>query len=332
MCPMQYFIEYNLGHRSPSNKKADKGTIVHKVLEILAFVKLNIQNNNRYFEDDIIGSVDITNYNLDHMTEKVYGYYTSQFTNHEWTARDYKDCHKWVYKAIEYGDGMFDPRNREIVEPEQHFDITIDKPWAKYSYDTKEGHLEGQLSIKGTIDLITKVNDNTYEVIDWKTGRRLDWATGQEKTLKKLHDDPQLMLYYYAVHKLYPDIENIMVSIDFINDGGMFSVCFSKDNLYQVEMMLKRKFETIRDTSNPPLNKSWKCTKLCHFGKSTFEDSPYLPIVEYRQGQLINVGDTMTKCEQIKHDVIIKGMDSVIDEYQAEGYNIGHYKAPGSAE
>ena len=30
MCPMQYFIEYNLGHRSPSNKKADKGTIVKK--------------------------------------------------------------------------------------------------------------------------------------------------------------------------------------------------------------------------------------------------------------------------------------------------------------
>ena len=231
MCPMQYFIEYNLGHRSPSNKKADKGTIVHKVLEILAFVKLNIQNNNRYFEDDIIGPVDITNYNLDHITEQVYHYYTSQFTHHKWTDRDYKDCHKWVYKAIEYGDGMFDPRNREIVEPEQHFDITIDKEWAKYSYDTKEGHLEGQLSIKGTIDLITKVNDNTYEVIDWKTGRRLDWATGQEKTLKKLHDDPQLMLYYYAVHHLYPDIENIMVSIDFINDGGMFSVCFSKDNL-----------------------------------------------------------------------------------------------------
>ena len=186
MCPMQYFIEYNLGHRSPSNKKADKGTICHKVFEILAFIKLNKQNNNRYFKDDIIGDVDITNYELNDIIEKVYHFYTSQFTHHQWTDRDFKDCDKWVYKALEYGDGMFDPRNREIVEPEQHFDITIDKPWAKYKYETKDGPLEGQLSIKGTIDLITKVNDDTFEVIDWKTGRRLDWATGQEKTLEKL--------------------------------------------------------------------------------------------------------------------------------------------------
>ena len=75
MCPMQYFIEYNLGHRSPSNKKADKGTICHKVFEILAFIKLNQQQNNRYFEDDIIGPVDITNYNLNTIIEQVYNFY-----------------------------------------------------------------------------------------------------------------------------------------------------------------------------------------------------------------------------------------------------------------
>lgn len=332
MCPMQYYIEYNLGMRSPSNKKADKGTICHKVFEILAFIKLNQQKNNRYFEDDIIGPVDITDYDLNTIIEQVYTFYTSQFTHHEWTARDFKDCDKWVYKALDYGDGMFDPRNREIVEPEQHFDITIDKDWAKYSYETKDGLLEGQLSIKGTIDLITRVNDDTFEVIDWKTGRRLDWATGQEKTLDKLHQDPQLMLYYYAISKLYPDIKHIMVSINFINDGGMFSVCFDKNNLYQVEMMLRKKFEDIKNTTNPPLNKSWKCTKLCHFGKNTFEGSEHLPLIEYRENKLTNLGETMTICEQIKHDVTVKGMQNVIDEYQAPGYNIAHYKAPGSTE
>lgn len=646
MCPMQYYIEYNLGMRSPSNKKADKGTICHKVFEILAFIKLNQQKNNRYFEDDIIGPVDITDYDLNTIIEQVYTFYTSQFTHHEWTARDFKDCDKWVYKALDYGDGMFDPRNREIVEPEQHFDITIDKDWAKYSYETKDGLLEGQLSIKGTIDLITRVNDDTFEVIDWKglpldtklptpqgfttmgdirtgdevydqygnvckvvgksrvktkpcfkitfddkttamcddehlwklssgetvaitdlkagntinvakpihcgyqdlpidpyvlglwlgdgrnrsfeitsadqevfekiesrgyalgvdsekrsellssrtvldstnllrelnlvhnkhipkvyfrasydqrldllrglmdsdgnvnnkrkqavfttcnkrlsddvrhllltlgqrpnqsfvvrdtnfkkgvsvypvafrpldglnpfslerkqvdpawgngrsdirriisiqqapiqktqcisvdsddntylctenyipthnTGRRLDWATGQEKTLDKLHQDPQLMLYYYAISKLYPDIKHIMVSINFINDGGMFSVCFDKNNLYQVEMMLRKKFEDIKNTNNPPLNKSWKCTKLCHFGKNTFEGSEHLPLIEYRENKLTNLGETMTICEQIKHDVTVKGMQNVIDEYQAPGYNIAHYKAPGSTE
>lgn len=649
MCPMQYFIEYNLGHRSPSNKKADKGTICHKVFEILAFIKLNQQQNNRYFEDDIIGPVDITNYNLNTIIEQVYNFYTSQFTHHEWTTRDFKDCDKWVYKALEYGDGMFDPRNRDIIQPEQHFDIEIKKDWAKYDYHAKEGHLQGNLAIKGTIDLITKVNDDTYEIIDWKglpvdtklptpdgwttmgeisvgdtvfdqygqkcivtgksavktkpcyritfddkssvvcdnehlwklsdsrtvcvtelktgdkinvtkpidceyrdlpiepyllgtwlgdgrnrnceissgdkelfdllfedghiigknlenrkdtlrsstilkethnlkklnllnnkhipeiyfrapfeqrlmllkglmdtdgnvnivrkqavftscnktlahdvkhlaltlgqrpyiyqqkrqttftngknidvyhvcfrpidinpfrisrkanmvddkwgpgrsskrtiinieqsivqhtqciavdspdntylctenfipthnTGRRLDWATGQEKTLEKLHKDPQLMLYYYAIHKLYPDIKHVIVSINFINDGGMYSVCFDQSHIYQVEMMLRKKFEDIKNTTDPKLNKSWKCTKLCHFGKNTFEGTDYLPSVEYRENQITTLGQNMTICEQIKHEIAIKGMDNVIDEYQRPGYNIGQYKAPGSAE
>ena len=32
----------------------------------------------------------------------------------------------------------------------------------------------GTLALKGTIDLITDVGDGVYEIIDWKTGRRLD--------------------------------------------------------------------------------------------------------------------------------------------------------------
>jgi hypothetical protein len=36
-----------LGWRGPSNKKADKGTIVHKVLEILAVIKQGLQDNKK---------------------------------------------------------------------------------------------------------------------------------------------------------------------------------------------------------------------------------------------------------------------------------------------
>jgi len=54
--------------------------------------------------------------------------------------------------------------------------------------------------------------------------------------------------------------------------------------------------------------------------------------VEYRENQITTLGQNMTICEQIKHEIAIKGMDNVIDEYQRPGYNIGQYKAPGSAE
>lgn len=329
MCEQQYFLQYVLGLNSPSNKKADKGTICHKVLEILAYIKLTQQNNkDQFYIDDILGQININNYNLDHIIEQVYAHYTSQFKHHEWEIKDFKDCRVWVYKALESYGGNFDPRNRQIVQPEQHFDLVIEKPWSKYKYDTKDGLLEGHLAIKGTIDLITKIDDNTYEIVDWKTGKRLDWATGEEKTLAKLQNDPQLRMYHYATSRLYPEIDHIMVSINFINDGGAFTICYDKSDLPKTEDMLRQKFETIKNTQIPKLNKSWKCNKLCHFGKSSFKN----PLIEYRENQVCNVDAPMTQCEQIKYEIELKGIKKVIDEHTAAGYTIGKYKAPGSVE
>lgn len=332
MCEQQYFFEYVLGWRGPSNQKADKGTIVHKVLEILAFIKKAQQDNTTIIEDDIIGKIDITDYQLDDIINKVYTYYSSQFNHHEWKEKDYKDCYNWVYKAITYHNGAFDPRNKDIVCPEQRFDIEIQKPWAKYSYESKGEKLEGNLALKGTIDLITKVNDDTLEILDWKTGRRLDWATGQEKTQAKLEKDPQLRIYHYAIQKLYPNIKHVIVTIFFINDGGPFSVCFGENDLQETEQMLRDKFEYIKKTQKPRLNKSWMCSRLCHFGKTTFENSHIPALTEYRDNQLTIVDQCMTKCEQVKHDIEIKGMSEVVDEYTMPGYTVGKYKAPGSVE
>jgi hypothetical protein len=333
MCEQQYFIEYVLGMRGPSNKKADKGTICHKALEILAIIKKSEQDGIDSFEDDVIGKVYTKKYNLNTIIEKTYKYYTSQFSHHTWEVKDYKDCHNWVNKAISYHDGAFDPRNREILCPEQHFDFEIKKPWAKYSFDTPEGKLQGYLGLKGTIDLITKASDNTIEVIDWKTGRRLDWATGKEKTPEKLQTDPQLLIYHYAISKLYPEYDSVMITIYFINDGGPFSILFDKSDLQRTEQMLKKKFEIIRQTQKPRLNKTWMCNKLCHFGKSDFQDhNSILPVIEYRDSQCCKKDTFMTKCEQIKHDIEVKGMDTVVSEYKAENHSFGKYKAPGSAE
>jgi hypothetical protein len=333
MCEQQYFLEYVLGYRSPSNKKADKGTIVHKVLEILAGIKQSQQNHQAKYNDDILGDINVDNYNLDHIVEKVYGYYTSQFKHHEWSTKDLKDAHLWVHKALTDHNGIFDPRSRNIIQPEQHFDILIDKPWANYKYETKDGIIEGKLAIKGTIDLITEVNDSTLEVIDWKTGRRLDWATGQEKTLEKLYNDPQLKIYHYALSKLYPKHDHIIMSINFINDGGAFSMCFDRSDLAGTEELIRKKFEEIKKCKKPRLSKTWKCTKLCHFGKNTFENhQSILPTLEYRDGQVCSKGNHMTMCEQVKHDTDLNGMKTVVDTYTTEGYSVGKYKAPGSTE
>lgn len=334
MCEQQYFIEYVLGHRSPSNKKADKGTIVHKILEILAMMKFTEQKGQEIFQDDVVGFLSIKDNDMFDssfvydLVKQVYDYYTSRLVHHSWENLDFKHCLKWVNEALTYNNRMFDPRLRNIIQPEQKFDLVINKPWAKYNYDDNEGYL----AIKGTIDLITKISDDTLEIVDWKTGRRLDWATGEEKTLAKLQKDAQLRMYHYAVTILYPEINHIIVSIDFINDGGAFSVCFDKNDIYETEQMIRKKFETIKNCTKPKLSKSWKCSKLCHFGKSTFENTDIPHEIEYRNGMTTPNGKIMSKCEQIKHDTDLIGLQYVVDNYTISGHNINKYKDPGSVE
>lgn len=330
MCEQQYYLEYVLGWRGLSGQKADKGTIVHKVLEILAVIKKAQQDNLDTIDDDVVGKLNVSAYSLDDIIKLVYEYYTSQTTHHKWSNRDFNDCYNWVYKAIQFNNGMFDPRNRHIVCPERHFDFEINKQWSKYKFNTPDGVIEGNLALKGTIDLVTSVNNKTLEIIDWKTGKRLDWATGQEKTQEKLEKDPQLRIYHYAISHLYPEIDHIIFSIYFINDGGPFSICFDKSDLAATEDMLRQKFETIKRTKRPKLNKTWMCNKLCHFGKTTFENSHVLPILEYRDNQICSKGSFMTKCEQIRHEIELKGIDEVTKEYKNLNHQFGKYKAPGS--
>jgi hypothetical protein len=96
--------------------------------------------------------------------------------------------------------------------------------------------------------------------------------------------------------------------------------------------MLKDKYEIIKKTTKPRLNKTWMCNKLCHFGKTSFENTHIPTITEYRDNQTVAKNNIMTKCEQIKHDIDVKGMDVVVDEYTFPGYTVSAYKAPGSVE
>ena len=332
MCPQQYLMEYVLGWRGKGGIKADKGTIVHKALEIMAVAKKAKQDGLSSFVDDILGEVPSSGYDLNDITERIYTYYSTAFSYHNWQPKDLKDCINWTWKAVKFNDGMFDPRKRNVVEAEPHFDFEVDEPWAKYEYNLNDEKINGTLSMKGTIDLVTKVDDGFYEIVDWKTGRRLDWATGEEKTFAKLTKDPQLRIYHYAASQLYPEADQIMITIYFINDGGPFSICFTKKDMPETKKMIRKKFEEIKSTRIPRLKRSWKCSKICHQGMSTFEGTDVHPMLETRHGKVTPYGQVMTKCEQVRYEIEKKGMDRIVSEYTSPGHDVAKYKAPGSIE
>ena len=67
---------------------------------------------------------------------------------------------------------------------------------------------------------------------------------------------------------MYPDIDQFIMTIYFIKDGGPYTLAFTRDDIEETKEMLRKRFESIRDSKVPQLKKSWKCTKICHFGKN----------------------------------------------------------------
>ncbi len=340
MCPMQAYIEYTLGIKGDSGKAACKGTITHKMLEICAVCKNAMQDGETKIQDKEIGEVLTAEYSPEYLNEicaRVYKHYSSHMTYHEWKPKDEKDCTAWAWKALEYNKGMFDPMNRTLVDAEPYFDFIIEEDWAKYSYP--KYNLEGHLGIKGTIDLITDIGDGMYEIIDWKTGQRKDWATGKTKDQSNMASDPQLRIYHYACKKMYPHVNSFLFTLFFINHGGPFTVHFQDSDLQKTEEILRKKFEAIKKTEEPRLcrqidpKNGWKCKRLCHYGKTTFEDHDTIKSqLERRPGQYTRYNQKRSKCEQIRYMIKRKGIEWVTDNYIDPNHSIGEYREPGGTE
>lgn len=308
-CQNQYFMQYPLGIRQPSSKKMTLGSIVHKALEILARQKLAMQETQpKFHEDEMDVDFDVDTLTVQEAVDVSYTFYANKEAHIDWRPADLRQCHNWTNDTLTMSNGIWNPLKRDIVKPELFFDFEIEEPWARYAYTLPDGGtLEGQLSLKGTTDLVTRINDDTLEVVDWKTGMRKDWATGEIKTWKKLRNDPQLRMYFYAMCRLFPQIKYIIMSIVFIQDSkldketknrGSYSMPYERAiDLQRTEDMIKRRFEEIKNSNRPKLNRTWKCKSFCFFGKNNWKDT------------------NTTICEHMHNETRLYGLTGVVKKY-----------------
>lgn len=327
ICPQQYFMTYVLGMPQPSGKKAEMGTILHKVMECLAHGKLAVQNGENSFTDEVSGTMPISEDTLfnpqlvERLFEKSFNYYSAPTHSiHPYTDKDKETIWKWCCDTLEYYDGMFDPRKRDIVAPEPHFDFEIDEPWAEYEYVLPNGEkLEGKLRVKGTIDLVTRIASDVYEVVDWKSGECKNWGTGQEKHFEDFTVDPQLRIYHWALQKLYPDVKTFAMTINYVRTKGPYTVAYDESDMEDTMKMLRKRFEAIKANLRPkmksPSNKHWFCKYVCWYGSQKNPD---------------NIGKERTLCQQIGDKTRRRGINTVMLEDTAPGHQIGHYQNPGS--
>lgn len=323
-CQLQQYFTYTLGYQSPTNSKALLGTTVHKVAECIASCKLRLQENpkaNMQITDSELGIIKFTKKQLysDNFITKLldmaYEYYTTNDKHNEYNYdKDYKFCKDMVDSYLLYKDNdrTFDPRYMNIVAPEKKFKLDIDEPWAEFEY---EGEMR-RLYVQGTMDLIVESQPNTLEYIDLKTGARKNWATGEIKTYEKLQDDFQLLLYYYAISKLYPQYDYIIMTIFFLRDGGPFSLCFDKSDHKKLLDRIRDRFFEIKNTTLPkPINKwrsDFRCQRLCHFYKTNWP------------------GTNTRMCNYVEDHIKTYGIEVTSKELKEKDFTVGFYSPPGA--
>lgn len=301
-CEQRYFIEYCLGIKGLTNAAATRGTIVHKVLEVMALQKLATQQGQTedVYEPET-GQIFKLREPPQEILEKVYPIISSKEKHIEWTKKDYDTCSDLVNKAITHDDGKFSPWNQTIVNPETKFDITLDKyPWAYFNYP-KLG-IKGHLSIRGTIDLVVKHEDDYYECIDYKSGRpKWDWNKGKEKSFNDfLLSDQQFILYFFALKLMNPS-HNYLFTVYYIQSGEAITIPFDDSTMKLAERMLEKKFNRIKNIFYPKvIHPNFKC-KFCSYGKYNLEGEQ---VSDYKD----------SACKKIAQEVQQIGMERVFNQ------------------
>jgi hypothetical protein len=158
----------------------------------LAHKELLIKAGKKVFEDDGLGKLKVSEMVPRVLLDKSYEYYKGLTPQHDWCEEDRDDCWGWVQKALTDNNGEFNPANIDIVSPEIHFDLEIPHEWAAYEFVVNGKTIKGQLHIKGTIDLVRRVDETTFEIVDYKTGQRKDWNKNKIKDFNALMHDRQL--------------------------------------------------------------------------------------------------------------------------------------------
>ncbi len=251
-CEFQYYLNYHIGLPSISGKAALIGTIVHATLATLA------RKGNKWPWQKIL--------------DRYWDFYALQRKDldmRKWGRRgelaDWKKAKKCVETII---NSIFNPTKLDILSIEDKFRLYFkEEKWT-----TAQGK---KLAVSGIMDLVHRINKNTIEIIDWKTGRRASFGSNKPLDLTSLPDDIQPRIYHMAAHQLWPEYENVLVTFHYIREGGAYPVSLGRNDIAETQQIIYDYFRRIKMNNRPyRIKPSWKC-KLCSFNKNDLCDELY---------------------------------------------------------
>lgn len=252
-CAFKYFLGYILKMESPSGKAALQGKIVHQVFEWMSLLKKRGKIN--------VDPMWLLNRAWDkHISENKH--IEIKRTTSRGEAADFKKCRIAIEHILD--DNYYNPYRLKIIDAEKRFEIEI--PGNEWEVVNENGD-KGQFTVRGFIDLVHEIDENTIEIIDWKTGKRVDFYTRKEKDLYQLMKDIQPRIYHLASSELYKQYQNVLLTFYYIEDGGPITISLGLEDLAATLAAIWQFLQRIRHGSLITRNRRWQC-KMCAFERS----------------------------------------------------------------
>ncbi|QQG45283.1 MAG: PD-(D/E)XK nuclease family protein [Candidatus Sungiibacteriota bacterium] len=197
-CPQKYKLQEIDRIRVPKSREALFGTLIHDTLKFM------------FSRDPLFPTLDeVTAYFREHWpAREVF----EKEAGHDPLKRSWSDEEEKIY--FESGVRMLKkfyeknaPWNYMVLDLESRFEVVL------ADNKTGESHI-----LAGKIDRVDKLSDGQYEIIDYKTSKRMP-------SQEMLNRDLQLSLYSLGLQKRWPHInaEDIKLSLYFLKHGEKLS-------------------------------------------------------------------------------------------------------------
>ncbi len=193
-CPQRYRFQEIDRIRAPKSREAIFGTLIHSALHFM------FEHNPLYPTlDEVVG------YLREHWpSREVFLAETkNDFLKRAWTEDDEKIFFEEGVRMLKKFYEKNAPWNYVVVDLESRFEVVLQDE------KTNETHI-----LAGIIDRIDKLPDDTYEIIDYKTGKRMP-------SQSSLNRDLQLSLYSLGLQNRWPHLkpEDIKLTLYFLKHG-----------------------------------------------------------------------------------------------------------------